>query len=113
VADENPQLRNPAVVERRDDGTFAGGGSANPGGQAKWLKEIRAGLRSLLPEAKNRLGEIIRSGSDKDSTAAAKVVLEYTVPKPKQTHRVEGKGGDPLALLSPEQLVEFIKGRKP
>ncbi len=88
------------------------GESGNKDGGPKWLKEIRNGLRSLLPETMDRLGEIIRNGSDKDSTAAARVVLEYTVPKPKQTHRVEGKGGDPLAVLTPDQLVEFIKGRK-
>ena len=92
---------------------FKPGQSGNPNGRPKWLKEVREGLRSLLPDAQRRLGDVIRNGSDKDSTAAAKVVLEYTISKPKQTHRVEGKGGDPLAVLTPEQLVAFVKGEKP
>lgn len=103
------EQENKAPVVRRSDGTVARG-TPNPGGQPKWLKGVREGLRALLPEAQRRLGEIIRSGSDKDSTVAARVVLEYTVPKPKQTHRVEGKGSDLLAALTPEQLVAFVKG---
>lgn len=111
---ENPELRNSvAPVERREDGTFAGGGSANPGGQAKWLKEIREGLRSLLPAAKERLGQIIREGEHKDAVAASKVVLEYTVPKPRQKVSVKSEGKDPLAVLTPEQIVAFVKGEKP
>lgn len=92
---------------------FKKGESGNPGGAPKWLKEVREGLKSLHPAAKQRLTSIIADGSDKDATAAIRVVYEYTVPKPKQTHRVEGKNGDPLASLTAEQLVAFVTGRKP
>lgn len=91
---------------------FPKGKSGNPGGQPKWLREVRDGLRSLAPKAYRRLESIIDTGSDKDATAAAKVVFEYTLPKPKQTHRVEGKNGDPLAALTDVQLVAFIAGKK-
>ena len=108
-----PDLRSSVVTNfenRRDDGTYAPGKSPNPGGQAKWLQPIKADLRKGVPKVLNRLMGIIENGSDKDATAAGKVWLEYSLPKPKQTHRVEGKGGDPLAVLTPEQLVAFVKG---
>lgn len=109
-----PELRNSVdAVIREADGTFARGKSPNPGGQAKWLKEVRQSLRDLTPLAAKTLKQVMEEGAkDSDKTAAAKVVLEYTVPKPKQTHRVEGKGGDPLASLTAEQLVAFVTGRK-
>jgi hypothetical protein len=107
---EIPDLRS--SEERREDGTFAPGKSPNPGGQAKWLQPIKKDLRAGVPGVLKKLAAIIESGADKDAIAAGKVWLEYSLPKPKQTHRVEGKGGDPLASLTAEQLVAFIKGGK-
>lgn len=115
MSDNAPDLRSPVVAnfdDRRDDGTFVPGKSPNPGGQAKWLQPIKKDLRAGVPKVLTRLMGIIENGSDKDATAAGKVWLEYSLPKPKQTHRVEGKNGDPLVSLTPEQLVAFVKGGK-
>lgn len=93
---------------------FKKGQSGNPGGGPKWLKGVRESLKGLTPLARKTLREVMKgSEKDGDRVAAARVVLEYTVPKPKQTHRVEGKGGDPLALMSAEALVAFVTGKKP
>lgn len=104
--------KSAVAVERRPDGTVKKG-SPNPGGQPKWVKEIRDGLRALHPAALTRLTAIIRDGEDKDANAAIRLVYDFSLPKPKQTHRVEGKGGDPLASLTAEQLVALVTGRKP
>lgn len=97
----------------RPEWQFKPGKSGNPGGKPKWLKAARESLQSLTPLARKTLRQVMKNGADKDKVAAAKTVLEFTVPKPRQTHRVEGKGGDPLAVLTPEQLVAFVKGEKP
>lgn len=96
----------------RPEWQFKPGQSGNPGGKPAWLKKVRQSLQGLTPLARKTLRDVMKAGADKDRVAAAKTVLEYTVPKPRQTHRVEGKGGDPLAVLTPEQLVAFVKGSK-
>lgn len=116
MSDKPPDLRSSVVANfenRRNDGTYAPGKSPNPGGQAKWLQPIKSDLRAGVPKVLTRLMGIIENGSDKDSTAAGKVWLEYSLPKPKQTHRVESNGKDVLAGLTPDQLVAFVKGEKP
>jgi len=92
---------------------FKKGVSGNPGGAPKWLKAVRESLRRDTPLARRTLRKIMKSAEakDADKIAAAKVTLDFTVPKPKQTHRVEGNNGDPLAALTPEQLVAFVLGR--
>jgi hypothetical protein len=94
---------------------FKKGESGNPGGGPKWLKGVRESLKSLTPLAAKTLKDIMENtdAKDADRAKAADVVLKYTVPLPKQTHRVEGKGGDPLALMSAEALVAFVTGKKP
>lgn len=91
---------------------FPKGKSGNPGGQPKWVKEVREALRTCVKKGAARLEEIIVTGSDKDAVAAMKVAAEFSLAKPKQTHRVEGKGGDPLQVLTAEQLVAFVTGKK-
>lgn len=106
MSEDVPDLR--ASEERREDGTFAPGKSPNPGGQAQWLKPIREGLRAGSAEAVIRLRKIVAEGSDKDANVAAKVLLDYAVPKPKQTVRMEGDK-DVLAVVTSDDLVAFIK----
>lgn len=101
---------NPPETERKFG--FKEGISGNPGGRPKWLKGVVDGLKELHPAAKLRLASIIKDGADKDAAAAIRVLYDFTVPKPKQTHRVEGKGGDPLGLVSAEALVAFVTGKK-
>lgn len=90
---------------------FPRGKSGNPGGQPKWVKEVREALRTCVTKGAARLERIIENGSDKDAVAAMKVAAEFSLTKPKQTHKIEGKG-DPLAVVSPEALVAFIAGKK-
>lgn len=114
-----PENREPADTHRRKDGTFGPGNSANPGGRAGWQKELRGLLQGDAKLAHRLLRAVIR-GEDgagrevrvADSVKAAEVVLKFTLPMPKQTHRVEGKNGDPLGLASAEALVAFITGKK-
>jgi hypothetical protein len=114
----DPENREPADPHRRKDGTFGAGNSANPGGRAGWQKDLRELLREDAKEARLLLRAVIagtvagREVRVADSVKAAEVVLKFTLPMPKQTHRVEGKNGDPLGLLSPEALVAFITGKK-
>lgn len=93
-------------------GQFGEGNTAGTGGQSGWLKRTREALRDDVPTALATLRRVMASEDGKAATAAAKVVLEYSMPKPRQTHRVEGKNGDPLGFLSPEALVAFITGKK-
>lgn len=109
--DKNPQQSKPPVV-RREDGTIASG-TPNPGGIPKWLKGVRDSLKSLTPLAATTLESVMRHGeNDKDRVAAAKVVLEYTVPKPKQTLKVSGDKSAPLSALSLEDLLVLGRGVK-
>jgi hypothetical protein len=112
----DPKQR-PASAEKAGNhdpktGQFGPGNTAGTGGQSGWLKKVRKEMQEDIPTALNTLRRVMASEDDKAATGAAKVWLEYTVPKPKQTHRLEGKGGDPLAMLSPEALVAFITGKK-
>lgn len=115
MSDDTPHNRPPADdAKRRPDGTFGPNNAANPGGKPKWLNALRAALQKDAGLARRTLRKVMTNAESKDAdkVAAAGVVLKYTVPPPKQTHRVEGKGGDPLASLTAEQLVAFIKGGK-
>lgn len=87
--------------------------TANPGGQPKWLKGVRESLKNLTPLAARTL-ESVMTGADKDAdrVAAAKVVLEYTVPKPKQTLKVSGDKNAPFSALSLEDLLALGRGVK-
>lgn len=55
---------------------------------------------------------IIEKGEDKDSIAASKVWLEYSLPKPKQALRVSGDKNAPLSGLSLEDLLAVGRGVK-
>lgn len=101
-------------------GKFGPGNNAGTGGRSKYENTVR----KLLREDCHMARELLRStmeGVKLDGTVdadithdhklkAAEVTLKYGIGLPKQTHKVEHRG-DPLATVSPEQLVEFIKGR--
>lgn len=101
-----------AGIERVQRGHFAPGKSANPGGQSKWLTEIRAGLKAMHPAARERLEKIIKDGTDKDAASAIRVLYEFTLPKPKQRVKVEGANRSPFEGLSLEDLLALGRGVK-
>lgn len=91
---------------------FKKGQSGNPGGQPAWVKKVRDSLKKCSPLAVRTLKDVMRNGPDKERVRAAAEVLKYVVPAPKQRVKVERDGKDPLASLSPEELVAFIVGKK-
>jgi hypothetical protein len=102
------QDKSAVAVERDENGRLRKG-SPNPGGQPKWVKGVRDALKALHPAARDRLERIIREGEDKDANVAIRIVYDFSLPKPKQTMKVEGGGKDPLSDLTAEALVAFIK----
>jgi hypothetical protein len=67
-------------VERRADGTVAGGGSLNPGGRPKGYAEFRASCREHSPAA---LATLVSALSDeKLCVQAAQTLLAYGWGKP-------------------------------
>lgn len=108
----NPQDRDAdeyAQPRRHNDGTFVrGSGSANPGGQPKWVKRTRDALKDCAPLAVRHLermlgapapvdespaeAAIYAKASARDRNAAADMVLRYTLTLPKATVKHEGKG---------------------
>lgn len=87
------------------------GQSGNPGGQPKWVSEVRDALKTCVSKGAARLEQIIEQGEDKDAIAATRLAAEFTIRKPKQTHKVT-VDRDPLSKVPDGELVEFIKGKK-
>lgn len=58
------------------------GQSGNPGGQPKWVKKVRKALGQHAERAAEVLREVMDTGEPKERVMAAKVVLEFSVPKP-------------------------------
>jgi hypothetical protein len=98
-------------VERRKDGTVKSG-SPNPGGRPKWVSEVRESLRGLVPKAVGRLEKIIENGDDKNANAASKIVLEFSIRKPTQRHKVSGQLSNPVGELSTEDIQALIRATK-
>lgn len=76
------------------------GQSGNPDGQPKWVGKVRKALAKNAELAADVLRQVLETGSDADKVRAAKIVLEYTIPKP--TEKVEHKIKTELPRLSPE-----------
>lgn len=86
-----PQVK-PSEVARNEKGQILPGASGNPGGQPKWVGDVRDLLRSDAPRAREVLREVLdTSEDDGDRIKAAEVVLSYTLPKPKLTIEHEHK----------------------
>ena len=73
-----PDNRKP--VERRPDGTVAGGGSLNPGGRPKGYAEFRETCRAHTTEAVKTL--VAALGDEKLCVQAAQTLLAYGWGKP-------------------------------
>jgi len=91
---------------------FEKGKSGNPGGQPKWVRE----LRDLLQEDAHAARKLLRDVIDGDEQEmqhriqAAATVLRYTVPTPKVS--VDVTSGDrPLENVPTEVLEAFLRKR--
>jgi hypothetical protein len=93
-------------------GAFKVGNKAGTGGAPSWVAKARDNLRALVPGAVEKLATILRDGEDRDALAAAKLILDFTVPRPKITHRVEGTAGGPLAGLTLQELLAVGRAAK-
>lgn len=116
MAKRQPQSKGPEerAPERRPDGTFAPGSSGNPGGVPEWVRKVRAQLEEGSPEAADLLKRLVRGevteevvtkagvmtlpADAKTRAFAAKTMLEFVVPKPKQEIEVTGKNGRAVLL---------------
>lgn len=108
---QKPQDRT-AAVKRDDKGRIAGGGSLNPGGQPKWVKELRDLLQEDAGAARKLLRKVIDSDREdmQHRIQAASVVLRYTVPTPKVSLDVTS-GDRPLENVPTEVLEAFLRKR--
>lgn len=92
---------------------FKPGQSGYKGGPTpQWLREAKEQLKGLVPLAARTLKRVMLHGDDKAKTAAAKTVLEYTVPKPKQRLKVSGQLSNPLGEVSTEDVQAIIRAAK-
>lgn len=97
------------------------GQSGNPGGQPKWVKGVRDLLQEAAPEAADYLRKVIQGvpflmtvdgeaievpAEHQHRVAAARTVLEYTMPKPTAKVDVQANvAAVQLSQLSREELL--------
>lgn len=116
VAKKRQDSRAVAPPARAKDGKLLPGGpSLNPGGQPEWVRRTKEDLRACVPGAVKRLKSIIESGSDDDAARAAKVIFDFTIPKPATKIDVDAdvkQSVSPLAGLSTEQLLEILRRKR-
>ena len=70
---------------RTTRGTFAPGVSGNPGGRVGLPAEIRERLEAGVPEAVDRLIELVRSEDERVALAASEALLSRLYGRPPQT----------------------------
>jgi hypothetical protein len=98
-----------------------GSGNLNPGGRLKWAKRVRNLLAGGCEDTAKFLvrvvtGEEKEMGEDgervdaklKDRIAAAKIIFEYALPKPKQSVEVTSQPS-PLAGIDRETLLKWAR----
>jgi hypothetical protein len=114
VAKRKPPQSKPAEGSPTRDakGRLLPGHSGNPGGVPKWVREVRAELEEGSKDAADLLRRVVK---DEDAflgvrVMAAKVILEFSLPKPKVEVKVDAPPS-PLAGLSPEQLLAVVKAQ--
>lgn len=91
---------------------FKPGQSGNIHGPPKWAKEARDALRACLPDAVARLRRIVTEGDDKDANAAAKIIFDFSLHKPRQRVSVSGQLSNPVGDLSTEDVQAIIRATK-
>lgn len=123
---DKPQTPTAVEPKRNEKGQLvAGGGSLNPGGEPRWLREVRSELEAGSLDAAKYLARVVRGeekflsvvGKDatqvelpvmpKDRIAASKVVFEYIIPKPREVAADADKGKKALPDL-PKALIDEL-----
>lgn len=86
---ESTGVSDSAVMARRGTPAnlkpFKPGQSGNPHGSPKWLRDLRKALSKDAEKARQVLSRAMDEGDLDQQIAAARIVLKYTVPEPKQT----------------------------
>lgn len=94
-------------------GARKGAPSRNPSGRAPLTEDQRLAqgiLAAATPAAARRVIELMASGDEKIALAAAKTIIDKSVPD-----KLDGdalQGGNPFAELTTEQLVAFVRAAK-
>lgn len=93
-------------------GRLLPGHTNNPGGRIKkWLAPIKHELRAGSLDALRLLSRIIKDDGEKtgDRIMAARTVLEFTIPKPKQTVEVKDSTNNLLRGITEEVLAKWAR----
>jgi hypothetical protein len=96
------QQKKPSVVVRDAQGRIVSG-TPNPGGRPRSVAEVAALCREHTPAVIARLAQIVLTGDERASVAAAKEILDRGYGKASQHVEVTGQDGAPLAG-SPDEL---------
>lgn len=125
MSNEPPQTPTAEATRDPKTGRILPGKTLNPGGDPKWLGEVRRRLQAGCVDAADYLVSVVRGeekfldvyGKEateielpvmpKDRIAAAKVIFEYTVPKPRQELEVSGSTGE-TSELRREVLARLV-----
>ena len=97
---------------RGPDGRALPGHAINSGGRVKkWLIPVRKELRAGSVEAAELLRRVIKDDGEKttDRIAAAKTVLDFSVPKPKQTVEVKDATDNLLRGITADMLEKWAR----
>lgn len=103
-----PQVKPP--VARNEAGQIIEGHTANPGGQPKWVNEVKSALQQCAADGAAFLHDVIADKAQVYSVAdrlrAVDIAFAYTMPKPKQL--VEHSGAiSPRASLQALPDAQF------
>jgi hypothetical protein len=110
---DNDEPTTPKMLGGVTGKGFMPGKSGNTAGpHPQWLREAKEQLKGLVPLAGRTLKRVMVHGDDKAKVSAAKTVLEYTVPKPKQRLKVSGQLSNPVGELSIEEIQALIRATK-
>lgn len=103
---------------RREDGTFDVGNRANRDGLnvSPFQRAMKAKLKALSPDAIDFVQALIRGkieGAEvSDRFKAAQLVINKTVPNPKQSLKVSGQLKNVMGELSTEDVQALIRATK-
>ena len=84
---------------RRKNGQFLPGNSANPGGRPKIPADVREAIKAACPEAVRVLIELLHSKKEAYRLEAAKTLLDRGYGKPESMSKIELSGSNDGAIV--------------